>query len=70
MNRNELLAAIKRRGLTMTKFLKAIKMPSSTWSKKIRGISEFTRSEICTIINVLKLNQLEIIDIFFNTKVS
>lgn len=70
MDKNALLATIKSRGLTMKKFLSSIKMPSSTWSKKIRGLSEFSREEICRIIRVLELNPLEIMNIFFKTKVS
>lgn len=70
MNPNALLALIKLRGFSMNNFLTAIQMPSSTWSKKIRGISEFTRADICSIIQVLAMNDEEVMDIFFNQKVS
>lgn len=70
MNPNALLALIKLRGFSMNNFLTAIQMPSSTWSKKIRGISEFTRADICSIIHVLAMNNEEVMDIFFNQKVS
>ncbi len=70
MNANKLLALIKLKGFSMTDFLGAIQMPSSTWSKKIRGLSEFTRAEICSIIRVLDMSTYEVMDIFFNRKVS
>ena len=70
MDSNKLLALIKLRGLTMTEFLIAIQMPKSTWSKKIRGISEFTRAEICTIIHVLRMDTNDVMSIFFVNKVS
>ncbi len=70
MNANKLLAIIKLKGFSMKSFLSAIQMPSSTWSKKIRGLSEFTRAEICSIIHVLHMDYYEVMDIFFNQKVS
>ena len=54
----------------MKKFLKEIGMSSSTWSKKIRGLSEFTRAEIQKIIQVLHLDAAKTMSIFFNVKVS
>ncbi len=68
MDSNKLLAFIKLKGFQMTRFLELIQMPSSTWSKKIRGISEFTRAEIYTIISVLGLTNEEVMDIFFTQK--
>ena len=70
MDSNKLLALIKLRGFTMTEFLISIQMPKSTWSKKIRGVSEFTRAEICTIIHVLQMNTADVMSIFFVKKVS
>lgn len=70
MNPNKLLALIKLRGYSMSDFLVAIQMPPSTWSKKIRGLSEFNRAEMCRIIQVLALNTPEVMGIFFNHKVS
>ena len=70
MNALELIATIKLEGLTMKKFLKKIGMSSSTWSKKIRGLSEFTRAEIQKIIQVLNLDESKTMRIFFNAKVS
>lgn len=70
MNTLELIATIKLEGLTMKAFLKKIGMSSSTWSKKIRGMSEFTRAEIQKIIQVLNLNEAKTMSIFFSVKVS
>ena len=71
MNALELIATIKlEEGLTMKKFLKKIGMSSSTWSKKIRGLSEFNRAEIQKIIQVLHLDAAKTMSIFFNVKVS
>lgn len=51
MNGNLLMAEIKLHGYTMNDFLLKIQMPRSTWSKKMRGMSEFTRAEMIKIIN-------------------
>lgn len=66
MNANMLLAEIKLKGYTMNKFLSEIRMPKGTWSKKIRGITEFHRDEIQNIIAVLNLDDDKVIRIFFN----
>lgn len=65
MNANMLLAEIKLKGLSMSNFLEAIKMPKATWSKKIRGVTEFHRDEIKKIIAVLELNDEKAMTIFF-----
>ncbi len=70
MNSNKLLALIKLRGFSMSQFLGMIQMPRSTWSKKIRGLSEFTRSEMTAIIRALNMNTEEVMTIFFDKKVS
>lgn len=68
MNSNKLLALIKLRGFSMSQFLGMIQMPRSTWSKKIRGLSEFTRSEMTAIIRALNMNTEEVMTIFFDKK--
>lgn len=45
-------------------------MPKGTWSKKIRGITEFSRSEMNEIIKVLHLSDEKVMAIFFTSKVS
>lgn len=66
MNSNMLLAEIKLKGFSMAEFLEAIKMPKGTWSKKIRGITEFHRDEMQSIIKVLQLDDSKVVSIFFN----
>ena len=68
MNANMLLAEIKLKGLSMSEFLAAIKMHKETWSKKIRGLTEFHRDEIQNIIQTLKLTDEQIVLIFFTEK--
>lgn len=70
MNGNLLAAEIKLHGLSMNDFLRRIGMPRSTWSKKIRGMSEFTRAEMIKIVDVLHLTPDQIMAIFFCRKVS
>lgn len=70
MNSNMLLAEIKLQGLSMKEFLLLIQMPKATWSKKIRGITEFSRAEINSIIKALKLNDEKVMSIFFDNKVA
>ena len=70
MNPNMLLAEIKLKGLSMKEFLLSIQMPKATWSKKIRGITEFSRAEINSIIKILKLNDEKVMSIFFDNKVA
>ena len=70
MNSNMLMAEIKLNGLKMKDFLLKIQMPKGTWSKKIRGITEFRRSEMNEIIKVLHLSGEKVMAIFFTSKAS
>ena len=70
MNSNMLLAEIKLNGLKMKDFLLKIQMYKGTWSKKIRGISDFRRSEMNKIIKVLHLSDEKVMAIFFTSKAS
>lgn len=70
MNSNMLLAEIKLKGFSMADFLDEIQMPKGTWSKKIRGITEFHRDEIQAIIKALDLSDAKVVSIFFTHKVS
>lgn len=70
MNSNMLMAEIKLNGLKMKDFLLKIQMRKGTWSKKIRGITEFRRSEMDEIIKVLHLSAEKVMAIFFTSKVS
>ena len=66
MNSNMLLGKIKEAGYSMSDFLTFVNIPASTWSKKIRGITEFNRDEIQRIVKFLSLSNDELVDIFFN----
>lgn len=68
MNSNMLMAEIKLNGLKMKDFLLKIQMPKGTWSKKIRGITEFSRSEMNEIIKVLHLSDEKVMAIFLPRK--
>lgn len=68
MNSNMLMAEIKLNGLKMKDFLLKIQMPKGTWSKKIRGITEFSRSEMNEIIKVLHLSDEKVMAIFLPLK--
>ena len=52
----------------MRDFLMEIHMSKSSWSKKIRGLTEFKLQEIKIIANVLSLSDEQIIEIFFAQK--
>lgn len=69
MNSNMLMAEIKLNGLKMKDFLLKIQMPKGTWSKKIRGITEFSRSEMNEIIKVLHLSDEKVMAIFLPRKI-
>lgn len=56
-----LLSLLEEHGIHMTR---------STWYRKTRGISEFTRKEIEALTHVLNLDQESMIDIFFKEEVS
>lgn len=68
MDNNKLYSVIKLRGYTMKDFLMEIHMSKSSWSKKIRGLTEFKLQEIKIIANVLSLSDEQIIEIFFAQK--
>ena len=47
-----------------------IQMDRSTFYRKMSGASEFDRNEILGIAKVLSMNKQDILNIFFETKVS
>lgn len=47
-----------------------VHMSRSTWFKKSRGDSEFTRKEIEALTHVLNINKDDMMDIFFKDEVS
>ena len=76
MNAKKLKAKILLMGKTIEMLLKelddihGIKMDRSTFYRKMNGISEFDRREIIGISIVLNMSDDEIMDIFFEEKVS
>ena len=68
MDRVELEVAMKRKGLSVADLCAVIGMNRSTFYKKLRGDSEFTRGEIQLIVDALDLSSP--IGIFFAQKVS
>lgn len=70
MDGNELLAQIKRKGKTVKGLCEALGIGTSTFYKKLRGLSEFTRREIVGIKHYLNLTDDELRQIFFAEKVS
>ncbi len=70
MKINLLRSEIAKQNLSTSEFLKLISMNKSTWSKKSRGINYFNQGEIQSIINVLNLSESQVMDIFFEKRVS
>lgn len=70
MNGNELLAAIKRKGKTVKGLCEALRISTSSFYKKLKGLSEFTRREIVEIKHYLGLTLDETRLIFFDEIVS
>lgn len=70
MNGNELLAEIKRQGKTVKGLCEVLNISTSTFYKKLKGVSEFTRREIVEIKHYLDLTDEKMRLIFFIEKVS
>lgn len=70
MNKLELKAAIARRGMSSVGLSKALGIAESTFFRKLGGQADFTLSEIHSIITTLDLNEKDVKDIFFDTKLS
>lgn len=68
-NRNELKAAIIRKGMNMGVLAKKIGITIGSLSNKINGHKEFRASEIERIADVLDLNYEDIGNIFFAKRV-
>ena len=66
MDGNELLAEIKRKGKTVKGLCEALHISTSTFYKKLKGLSDFTRREIVEIKLYLNLTIEKTRLIFFN----
>lgn len=65
-NLNYLHYIIKDRGFTVDGFIAHLPMNKATFYRKVNKPSRFTYSDICEIIKVLNLNDVELKTIFFN----
>lgn len=70
MNKLELKAAIARRGMSSVGLSKALGIAESTFFRKLGGQADFTLSEIHGIITILNLDERDVKNIFFDTRLS
>ncbi len=63
--KNEFRAAMARKGKNASEVAKALNIDPATLSRKISGQSDFYRSEIEKICEILELNAEEIMKNFF-----
>lgn len=64
--KNYLKGLIVLNGFNIKTIAKELKISKITMSKKIKGISEFTQSEIKQLIEILEIPDNEIKKYFFN----
>ena len=69
-SRNKFLGKVMTLGLTTSDVAQSLGVTISTLSRKINGKSEFTRSEIQAIRNLLKLSPNEVDEIFFASELA
>lgn len=65
INKNKLKAKVIENGLTMEKVAKELDINVTTLYRKINGTSDFTRSEMHKIKDLLNLSIKDAVDIFF-----
>ena len=70
MNTSLLKAQIVLKGKTLDEVAKALKISRSALYRKLNGKSDFTRKEMCRIVDYLGIELDRAIEIFFNEKVS
>lgn len=70
MNKKELRAQMIRKDCTVNDICTALEISRSAWFRKMRGTSQFTQGEICTIRSVLNLDDHQTAEIFFAENVS
>lgn len=64
---DRLKGAIYRAGYTIETFSKEVGIHPLTFSRKMRGLRQFTVGEIRRIRDILNLTDEELLDIFFNS---
>jgi len=65
LNANLLKSKMVLKEMTTEAISKEMDITKSTFYKKLRGTTEFTRAEILTIAKVLELRDKDIMNIFF-----
>jgi len=70
MNTAALKARIILQGKSINELCETLGISRSAWFRKLSGTSEFTRSEIDRLRELLKLDDHETAQIFFSVKVS
>ena len=68
MNSELLIEKIKEKGMSIGDICKRLDMSRSAFYRKVKGITEFTQSEIAKICVILELDSP--VDVFFSSKVS
>lgn len=68
MNKDLLIYEMKRKKLTTEELSKQMGISKSAFYRKLKGVSEFTQSEIQNIVDILELDSP--IPIFFAKEVS
>lgn len=62
---NELKAELVRNGETVKSISRKMGVASSTFHKKMNGVSDFTRSDMEKIVGILNLSNADAMRIFF-----
>ena len=70
MNVPELRAAIARTGKKLSEIATELGISRTAFYKKIKGVTDFTQSEIAGLAKCLALSPEQILFIFFDSKVS
>ena len=70
MDKYKLEYFINSKNMDKKSLCAALGLSSSAFYRKCRGVTEFTRSEIIEIANILELSGEDILSIFFTKEVS
>lgn len=70
MDINMLKAQMALKGKRVTDVAKVLNISKSAMYRKLNGKSDFTRKEICDLIDYLQINTEKAMEIFFRLKVS
>lgn len=66
MNKNELIAEMKRSGFTYEKMSRALGISENAFWRKVNGLNDFTLPEIQVMVRELELDDNKMKVIFFN----